>query len=88
MMLARVAVRDVCRSVMQPAFSASTVAVGSPSDHSASFLFKRTMCSAPIVHPPPSAALAATADLCDVHVSDAVDVTVERKVQIAQPVFR
>ena len=47
----------------------------------------RGMATVP-VHPPPDASRAATADLCDVHVPDPVDVTIERKVQIAQPIFR
>lgn len=39
--------------------------------------------------PPPDAARGATADLCDVHYPDPVDVVVAApKVQIAQPVFR
>ena len=39
-------------------------------------------------YPPPDPSRGATADLCDVHVPDPVDATVQRDVQIAEPVFR
>ena len=45
------------------------------------------MSDAPI-YPPPDAARGATADLCDVHLPDPVDVTLQRKVQIMDPIFR
>ena len=51
----------------------------------------RTMATAPTTNqfPPPDAARGATADLCDVHYPDSVDVVVGApKVQIAAPVFR
>lgn len=39
--------------------------------------------------PPPDASRGATADLCDVHYTDPVDVVPsEPKVQIAEPIFR
>ena len=38
--------------------------------------------------PPPDMSRGATADLCDVHYPDPVDVVVEPKVQIMQPLFR
>ena len=38
--------------------------------------------------PPPDMSRGATADLCDVHYPDSVDVVVEPKVQIMQPLFR
>jgi hypothetical protein len=39
-------------------------------------------------YPPPDASRGATADLCDVFVPEAVDVVSQRKVQIADPIFR
>lgn len=51
----------------------------------------RMMATAPTTNqfPPPDAARGATADLCDVHYPDPVDVVVGApKVQIAAPVFR
>lgn len=39
-------------------------------------------------NPPPNAARGATADLCDVFVPEPVDQITERKVQIAEPIFR
>ena len=38
--------------------------------------------------PPPDASRGATADLCDVHHPESVDVTSHRKIQIMEPVFR
>lgn len=38
--------------------------------------------------PPPDTARGATADLCDVHFVDSVDVVVEPSVQIMQPLFK
>lgn len=38
--------------------------------------------------PPPDTARGATADLCDVHVLESVDVIAEQKVAICQPIFR
>eukprot|EP00894_Picocystis_sp_ML_P004858 jgi/Pico_ML_1/55375/g1069.t1 len=38
--------------------------------------------------PPPDATRGGTADLCDVHVPEPVDVVTQGKVQIAQPIFR
>jgi hypothetical protein len=38
--------------------------------------------------PPPDMARGATADLCDVHYPDPVDVVVQPKIQIMQPLFR
>ncbi len=38
--------------------------------------------------PPPDAARGATADLCDVHIIESVDVIAIRKVQIMEPIFR
>ena len=38
--------------------------------------------------PPPDMARGATADLCDVHYPDPVDVVVEPKVQIMTPGFK
>ena len=38
--------------------------------------------------PPADVARGATADLCDVHHPESVDVVSERKIQIVQPVFR
>lgn len=38
--------------------------------------------------PPPDAARGATADLCDVHYPDSVDIVVQPTVQIMQPIFR
>ncbi len=40
------------------------------------------------MYPPPDASRGATADLCDVHVPDAVDIITQRKVQIVEPMFR
>lgn len=39
-------------------------------------------------YPPADAARGATADLCDVHLPDPVDVVGQRKVQIVEPIFR
>ncbi|KAK9807164.1 hypothetical protein WJX73_002944 [Symbiochloris irregularis] len=38
--------------------------------------------------PPPDAARGATADLCDVFLTDPVDIVTERKVQIMDPIFQ
>lgn len=38
--------------------------------------------------PPPNAARGATADLCDIYITDPVDVVTQRKVQIMDPIFR
>jgi hypothetical protein len=38
--------------------------------------------------PPPDAARGATADLCDMFITDPVDTITEREVQIMEPVFR
>ena len=38
--------------------------------------------------PPPDAARGATADLCDMFITDSVDVITEREVQIMEPIFR
>ena len=38
--------------------------------------------------PPPNAARGATADLCDIYITDPVDVVSQRNVQIMEPVFR
>ena len=38
--------------------------------------------------PPPDTARGATADLCDVFITDSVDVVSQRKVQIMEPIFR
>lgn len=39
-------------------------------------------------YPPPDASRGATADLCDVHLPDPVDIVGQRKVQIVDPIFR
>ena len=39
-------------------------------------------------YPPPDASRGATADLCDVHLPDPVDIVSQRKVQIVDPIFR
>lgn len=39
-------------------------------------------------YPPADASRGATADLCDVHLPDPVDVISQRKVQIVEPIFR
>lgn len=39
-------------------------------------------------YPPPDASRGATADLCDVHLPDPVDIVCQRKIQIAEPIFR
>ena len=38
--------------------------------------------------PPPDAARGATADLCDMFITDSVDTITERDVQIMEPLFR
>lgn len=38
--------------------------------------------------PPPDTSRGATADLCDVYITDSVDVVSQRKVQILEPIFR
>ena len=38
--------------------------------------------------PPPNAARGATADLCDIYVTDPVDIVSHRDVQIMDPIFR
>ena len=38
--------------------------------------------------PPPNAARGATADLCDIYVTDPVDVISQRNVQIMDPIFK
>ena len=38
--------------------------------------------------PPPNAARGATADLCDIYITDPVDVVSQRNVQIMEPIFR
>lgn len=38
--------------------------------------------------PPPNAARGATADLCDIYVTDPVDIVSQRDVQIMDPVFK
>ncbi len=38
--------------------------------------------------PPPNAARGATADLCDIYVTDPVDIVSQRNVQIMDPIFR
>ena len=38
--------------------------------------------------PPPNAARGATADLCDIYVTDPVDIVTQRNVQIMDPIFR
>jgi hypothetical protein len=39
-------------------------------------------------YPPADASRGATADLCDVHLPDPVDIISQRKVQIVDPIFR
>lgn len=38
--------------------------------------------------PPPNAARGATADLCDIYITDPVDKVTHGGVQIAQPIFK
>jgi len=38
--------------------------------------------------PPPNAARGATADLCDIYVTDPVDIVSQRSVQIMDPIFK
>ena len=38
--------------------------------------------------PPPNAARGATADLCDIYVTDPVDIVSQRNVQIMDPIFK
>ena len=38
--------------------------------------------------PPPNAARGATADLCDIYVTDPVDIVSQRGVQIMEPIFK
>lgn len=59
-----------------------------------SFGFRQVMTSASAASgpktatPPPDAARGATADLCDVFLTDPVDIVTERKVQIMEPIFQ
>ena len=50
---------------------------------------KQHMSSGPkTATPPPNAARGATADLCDIYITDPVDVVSQRNVQIMEPIFR
>jgi hypothetical protein len=38
--------------------------------------------------PPPNTARGATADLCDIYITDPVDIVTNKDVQIMEPIFR